>query len=127
MGDAEGEERGEAAAGWWVYMLRCADGTLYTGIARDLARRLAAHRRGTASKYTRVRRPVRLVFSEPWPDRGAALRREAALKRLPRAEKQRLVRRCRARRGGRATAPSPPPRRGDAPASRSRVRSVDCG
>ncbi|MDX1649940.1 MAG: GIY-YIG nuclease family protein [Myxococcota bacterium] len=90
-------------------MLRCADGTLYTGIARDLARRLAAHGRGTASKYTRVRRPVRLVFSEPWPDRGAALRREAALKRLRRAEKQRLVRRFR-RRGG-AAAPSPPSRR----------------
>jgi predicted GIY-YIG superfamily endonuclease len=92
VGDARREE---ADAGWWVYMLRCADGTLYTGIARDLARRLAAHRAGTASKYTRARRPVRLVFSEPWPDRGAASRREAALKRLPRAAKRALVRAAR--------------------------------
>mgnify|MGYP005851476381 CR=1 FL=1 len=82
----------QAAAGWWVYMLRCADGTLYTGIAKDLARRLATHAAGNGSRYTRARRPVELVFAEPRADRSAASRREAALKRLPRAAKWRLVR-----------------------------------
>ncbi len=73
-------------------MLRCRDGSLYTGITNDLARRLVRHRAGTASAYTRVRRPVRLVYQERQPDRGAALRREAALRRLSRGEKLRLLR-----------------------------------
>ena len=77
---------------WIVYLLRCRDGSLYTGITNDLARRLAAHRAGTASAYTRSRRPVRLAYREGQPDRGAALRREAAIKRLPRAAKLALVR-----------------------------------
>jgi len=73
-------------------MLRCADGSLYTGITNDLARRLAAHRAGTASRYTRSRRPVRLVYRERRRDRSAALKREAAIKRLPRAAKLRIIR-----------------------------------
>lgn len=73
-----------------VYILRCRDGTLYTGITNDLNRRLAAHNNGTGAKYTRVRRPVEVVYQEPCADRGAALRREAAIKRLTRAEKERL-------------------------------------
>jgi putative endonuclease len=81
--------------GWIVYVLRCADGSLYTGITNDLARRLAAHRAGTASRYTRTRRPVRVVHREPADDRSAALRREAAIKRLPRADKLVLIRRAR--------------------------------
>ena len=70
-----------------VYLLRCRDGSLYTGITNDLARRLAAHRRGTGSAYTRARRPIALAYQEELPDRGAALRREAAIRRLSRADK----------------------------------------
>jgi putative endonuclease len=74
-----------------VYMLRCGDGTLYTGATNDLERRLAAHERGRGAAYTRARLPVTLVWSEPAENRGAALRREAALKRLSRAQKLRLL------------------------------------
>lgn len=76
---------------WWCYLLRCADGSLYAGITNALDRRVARHNAGSASKYTRARRPVRLVWSEPASDRAAASRREAALKRLPRAAKQALA------------------------------------
>ena len=79
-------------ARWFCYLLQCADGTLYAGITNALDRRLARHNAGTASKYTRARRPVRLVWSEPARDRGAASRREAALKRLRRGEKEALAR-----------------------------------
>jgi predicted GIY-YIG superfamily endonuclease len=74
-----------------VYLLRCRDGSLYTGITNDLARRLAAHRAGKASAYTRSRRPVRLAYREMVRDRNAALRREAAIKRLTRAAKLELI------------------------------------
>ncbi len=80
-----------------VYVLRCGDGTLYTGVTCDLTRRLGQHRAGRGARYTRSRLPVRLVFREPAADRGAALRREAALKRLTRAEKLRLIRTRRGR------------------------------
>ncbi|WP_187323669.1 GIY-YIG nuclease family protein [Stigmatella aurantiaca] len=90
-------------------MLRCRDGTLYTGATNNLERRLATHGKGRGAAYTRARLPVALVWSEPAVDRGAALRREAALKRLTRAEKLRLV-------GGQArrvrAAGMPPPTRG---------------
>jgi len=76
-------------------MLRCRGGSLYTGITNDLPKRLTRHNAGTASAYTRARRPVRLVFQEPQPDRSAALRREAALRRLSRGEKLALVRAAR--------------------------------
>jgi putative endonuclease len=82
-------------ASWMVYMLRCGDGTLYTGATNNLERRVATHSRGKGAAYTRARLPVTLVWSEPAGDRSAALRREAALKRLSRAEKLRLVRRVR--------------------------------
>lgn len=72
-------------------MLRCADDSLYAGMTNDLRKRLASHRTGAASAYTRSRRPVRLVYQERQPTRAAALRREAALKRLSRAEKLALV------------------------------------
>jgi len=78
-------------AGWLVYLLRCRDGSLYTGITNALPRRLARHRAGAGSAYVRARLPVRVVYREPQPDRSAALRREAAIKRLPRAEKLRLI------------------------------------
>jgi putative endonuclease len=75
----------------YVYLLRCADGTLYCGWTTDVERRLAAHRSGTASRYTRSRRPVELAASIPVADRSAALREEARVKRLPRAAKLRLI------------------------------------
>lgn len=76
-----------------VYLLRCRDGSLYTGITNDLARRLAAHRAGKGSAYTRSRRPLRLAYHERVADRSAALRREAVIKRLPREKKLQLIRR----------------------------------
>ena len=76
-------------------MLRCRDGSLYTGITNDLERRLLRHHAGRASAHTRTRLPVRLVYEERQPDRRAALRREAALRRLSRAAKLALVRRRR--------------------------------
>ena len=80
---------------WLVYLLRCRDGSLYTGITNDLDRRLASHRAGTGSAYVRSRLPVRVVYRESQPDRPAALRREAAIKRLTRTGKLALVRRGR--------------------------------
>ena len=76
---------------WTVYILRCGDGTLYTGITDDLPRRLAAHRAGRGAKYTRGRGPLTLVYREEQPDRAAASRREWAIKRLTRAEKEALA------------------------------------
>ena len=74
-----------------MYVLRCADGSLYTGITNDLRRRLAAHRAGTASRYTRARLPVRLVCQERRRTHSAAFKREAAIKRLPRATKLKML------------------------------------
>ena len=68
--------KGGGAVGWTVYMLRCGDGTLYTGCTNDLPRRLEAHRSGRGAKYTRSRPPVALAYREEVPDRFAALRRE---------------------------------------------------
>ena len=73
--------------GYLVYILRCGDGTLYTGCTNDLPRRLQAHQSGRGAKYTRSRLPVKLVYQEAVPDRSAALRREAAIKRLDRRRK----------------------------------------
>ena len=75
-----------------VYLLRCADGTLYCGWTNDLDRRLAAHQAGTASRYTRTRRPVEMAWWCPVGSRSEALREEARIKRLPRAAKDALVR-----------------------------------
>jgi putative endonuclease len=76
----------------WVYLLRCRDGSLYTGWTVDLDRRLARHRAGTASRYTASRLPVELQVALPMPDRTAARREEARIKRLSRAAKLALVR-----------------------------------
>jgi putative endonuclease len=82
---------GDAArrARWWVYILRCADGSLYTGITTDTLRRVAEHNGGSArgARYTRSRRPVELVYAEMAASRATAARREAAIKRLDRADK----------------------------------------
>lgn len=76
---------------WCVYMLRCGDGTLYTGSTNDLQRRVLTHARGRGAKYTRSRRPVELVYQEPCADRSAALRRELQIKQLSRQEKWILI------------------------------------
>lgn len=76
---------------WFVYILRCADGSLYTGITTDLDRRLEEHNSGRGAKYTRSRRPVELCYREPWADRAEASRREVLIKGLPRARKLELV------------------------------------
>ena len=79
----------EGSAAWCVYMLRCADGTFYTGITTDIERRVAEHNgdRGLGARYTRSRRPVALVYLEAADSRAAAARREAAIKQLDRARK----------------------------------------
>jgi putative endonuclease len=76
----------------WVYLLRCGDGSLYCGWTTDLERRLALHRSGRAAKYTARRGPITLAASWPMPDRTAARREEARIKRLTRAEKLELLR-----------------------------------
>lgn len=78
---------------WYVYVLRCADGSLYTGVASDLQRRLRQHNGELVggSRYTRGRRPVELLWSDTEVDRSAAQRREAAIKKMSRDEKLRLL------------------------------------
>jgi putative endonuclease len=75
----------------WVYLLRCADGTLYCGWTVDLDQRVAAHNAGRASRYTRARLPVALAWSQPMGDRSAAQREESRIKALPRAGKLALI------------------------------------
>ncbi len=81
---------------WLLYLLRCSDGSLYTGVTNDLSKRLKAHDSGKASRYTRSRLPVTLAYTEPQRSKSSALKREAAIKRLRRSEKLRLVARSRA-------------------------------
>lgn len=88
-------------AEWYVYIVQCADRSLYTGVATDVVARVATHNAGKGAKYTRGRRPVRLVFQEWAGTRGAALRREIAIKRLAAAAKRALVRSAAPRLGGR--------------------------
>ncbi len=76
---------------YWLYILQCKDGTLYTGITNDLEKRLAAHNRGQGAKYTRSRIPAVLVYQESCSNRAAALRREAAVKKLNRRQKLQLI------------------------------------
>ena len=76
---------------WNVYILRCGDGSLYTGISTDVARRLEEHRNGKGAKYTRSRGPLELVYEEACADKSAALRRELEIKALSRAEKLKLI------------------------------------
>lgn len=80
-----------SAPAWFVYIVRCADHTLYTGITTDLERRLAEHNAGIGARYTRARLPVELIHAEPAADRSSASRREVAIKRLPRSAKLALI------------------------------------
>ena len=76
---------------WYVYILRCGDGTLYTGITTDVLRRLQMLRSGRGAKYTRGRQPLELVYTEVCKDHSQALKREWQIKQLSRAEKEKLI------------------------------------
>jgi len=76
---------------FFCYMVECADGTLYTGWTTNPQRRVKEHNAGRGATYTRLRRPVKLVYTEEQPDRSAALKREYALKKLTRAKKMELI------------------------------------
>jgi predicted GIY-YIG superfamily endonuclease len=82
---------------WYVYMVRCRDGSLYTGITTDVKKRLLKHNAGTGAKYTRSRGPVKLVWAKAAPSESAARKREAEIKGWKRAEKKSLI--LRGRRG----------------------------
>jgi predicted GIY-YIG superfamily endonuclease len=81
-----------SAKRWFVYILRCADGTLYTGITKDVNRRCEQHNAGTASRYTRSRLPVTLEYQEEQPNQSTALKRELAIKAMSRKAKDALIR-----------------------------------
>ena len=82
----------ESADGiWFVYLLRCADGSLYTGITKDVSRRGKQHNAGTVSRYTRSRRPTSLVYQEAHASQSSALKREAALESMTRRDKLSLI------------------------------------
>lgn len=76
---------------WKLYILRCGDGSLYTGITTDVEKRLETHRSGKGAKYTRGRGPLELVYREECGDHSAALKRELEIKKLPREEKEKLI------------------------------------
>lgn len=78
--------------GFHVYVLRCGDGSLYTGMTNDLPRRVGEHQSGRGGKYTRAHLPVKLVAAWPYPDRGTALSAELGFKRLRRSRKLRIIR-----------------------------------
>jgi predicted GIY-YIG superfamily endonuclease len=77
---------------WFVYLLRCRDGSLYTGITKDITRRCEQHNAGTASRYTRSRLPTMLVYQERQDSHSLALKREAKIKAMSRLEKESLIR-----------------------------------
>jgi predicted GIY-YIG superfamily endonuclease len=81
----------ESASAWVVYILRCADGSLYTGITNDLWKRLEKHNAGTASRYTRCRLPVILVYQEASANRSSATKRELTIKALKKSVKEALI------------------------------------
>jgi predicted GIY-YIG superfamily endonuclease len=85
------EQPGSSADAWFVYLLRCADGSLYTGIAKDVSRRCERHNAGTASRYTRSRLPVSVAYQEAQATRSLALKRELAIKAMSRQEKEALI------------------------------------
>ncbi len=94
FGDLIGEtelKNKKSDATWFVYLMRCADNSLYTGITNDLSRRLGQHNAGTASRYTRSRLPVDLVYHEPQESQSHALKRELAVKALSRQDKESLI------------------------------------
>jgi predicted GIY-YIG superfamily endonuclease len=89
--DVSADTPGPDTPRWFVYLLRCADGTLYAGSTTDIDARARAHNEGRGAKYTSGRRPVTVVYREACASRSAALRREHVVKRLTRAQKERLI------------------------------------
>jgi putative endonuclease len=87
-----GATKKKKTAAWLLYVLKCGDGTLYTGITTDVLRRVQQHSDGRASRYTRSRLPVKLLFSEPCRSHSQALKKEYAMKRLSRKEKKSYIR-----------------------------------
>ena len=85
------DEADSLADTWFVYIMRCADNSLYTGITKDVDRRLEQHNAGTASRYTRSRLPVSLEYQEEQPNQSRALKRELAIKALSREAKEALI------------------------------------
>jgi putative endonuclease len=83
-----------SATPFYVYILKCSDGTLYTGYTSDLPNRIKKHNAGSGSKYVRSRRPATLVYQEPCPDKSSAMKRERAIKNLSRANKMALILIC---------------------------------
>ena len=81
----------DTLSNWWVYILQCSDGTFYTGISNNLNRRLNSHNAGKGAKYTKMRRPVVLVYCEEATGRSEASKREYAMKKLTRNQKQTLL------------------------------------
>ena len=86
------------ADAWFVYILRCSHGSLYTGVTTDVIRRSEQHNAGTASRYTRSHLPVRVEYQEPHASRSSALKREWTIKAMTRAEKESLIRKAAQRR-----------------------------
>jgi putative endonuclease len=86
-----GKKKGGLPVAWFVYMLRCRDGSLYTGWTTNVEERVKTHNSGEGAKYTRSRLPVKLVYFEELEDRSAALKREAAIKKLTRRKKELLI------------------------------------
>lgn len=78
-------------SGWLVYILKCSDGTFYTGITNDLHKRLATHNVGKGAKYTRSRLPVELVWFDKFDTKNQALKKEAAIKKLSREQKEKII------------------------------------
>lgn len=85
------DSRQRTADPWFLYVAECADGTYYTGIAKDVLKRIEAHNEGKGAKYTRAHGPVKLLLREPQADYSAALKREYQVKQLPKARKKRFV------------------------------------
>ncbi len=82
------KKNGRTSGRWYLYILQCSDGTFYTGITNDLSRRLELHNSGKASRYTRSRRPVALLYNEGCRNRSSALKKEYAMKSLTRVQKE---------------------------------------
>ncbi len=85
------KKRSKKTIAWQLYILKCSDNTLYTGITNDLSRRLAQHNNGTASRYTRSRLPVKLIYHEKCRGRSSALKKEYAVKQFSRKEKESYI------------------------------------
>ena len=82
---------GRAKSPWFVYLVRCSDGTIYTGITKTVSERIATHNEGKGATYTAQRRPVSLLYQESHPDQGSALRREAEIKKWRKGKKEEFV------------------------------------